>query len=180
MTYPSAMNHLNESDQPNGKSYSIYSLIKRTSRKLIHNNRRRTPLAISLAQAIHDICRPKHLINLGCKLGFSVSYDELERTDTDMVQRIIDQAGEFRLPVPPSIDPKMVINAATDNFDQNDGKGGSHDTILMLFQNALLNERDGKRFRKLAEILSCQTLIKAQRGQLRGTIPDEFTSANNF
>ena len=36
----------------------------------------------------------------------------------------------------------MVINAATDNFDENDGKGGSHDTILMLFQNALPNERD--------------------------------------
>ena len=37
---------------------------------------------------------------------------------------------------------------------------------------------DGKRFRKLPEILSCQALIKAQRGQLRGTIPDKFTSAN--
>ena len=68
----------------------------------------------------NDICRSKHLINLGCKLGFSVSYGEIERTDTDMVQRIIDQAGELKVPVPPSIDPKMVINAATGNFDQND------------------------------------------------------------
>ena len=158
--------------------------------KMIHNNGRRTPLAISFAQAIQDICRSRHLTNLGCKLGFSVSYDEIERIDTDMVQRIIDQAGEFRVPVPPSIDPKMVINAATDNFDQNDGKCGSHDTILMLFQNALPNETDRvsltistrmsdrKRFRKLPEILSCQTLIKAQRDQLRETIPDKFTSAN--
>ena len=84
----------------------------------------------------------------------------------------------------------MVTNAATDNYDQNDGKCGSHETILMLFQNALPNERDresltistrmsdGKRFRKLPEILSCQTLIKGQRGQLRGTITDKFTSAN--
>ena len=156
---------------------SVYQILN----KMIHNNRRRTPLAIG---------RSKHLINLRCKLGVSVLYDEIERTDTDMVQRIIAQAGEFRVPVPPSIDPKIVINAATDNFDQNDGKSGSHDTILMLFQNALPNERDresltistrmsdGKRFRKLPEILSCQTLIKAQRGQLRGTVPDKFTSAS--
>ena len=78
-----------------------------------------------------------------------------------MVQQIIDQAGEFRVLVPPSIDPKMLINAATDTFDQNDGKGGSHDTILMLFQTALPKERDresltistrmsdGKRFSKI-------------------------------
>ena len=67
-------------------------------------------------------------------LGFSNSYDEVEREDMDLVQRTIERAGTHRVFVPPSIEPGVVLHVAVDNFDKNDNKGGSH-TILMFFQN---------------------------------------------
>ena len=33
-----------------------------------------------------------------------------------------------------------IIDGAMDNFDKNDAKEGSHDTILMLFQNPSADE----------------------------------------
>ena len=95
-----------------------------------------TPLSVAWSQVVHNLSRSKHLIHLACRLGIGVSYDEILRIDTGIVQRTIDLCGENRVPIPPSIKPSIVLHAATDNFDRNDKKGGSHDTILMLFQNS--------------------------------------------
>ena len=56
--------------------------------KAIHYNQKRTPLPISFAQAILGLCRSKHL-TIACRLGISVSYDEIERIDTSIVRRIV-------------------------------------------------------------------------------------------
>ena len=85
--------------------------------KVIHYNRKKTPLFIGYAQTIHDVCRSKHLIELSCRLE---SYDEIERIDMEMVQRTIDLTGKYRVPVPPAIKPTTSgFNTATDNFDKN-------------------------------------------------------------
>ena len=48
-------------------------------------------------------------------------------------------AGSHRVPVPSSIVPHELVNVAMDNFDYKkktvSGIGGSHDTIVMLFQS---------------------------------------------
>ena len=103
--------------------------------KMIHANTKRTPSGIAIAQCTHDLTRCKHLIELFNRLGISVSYDEVEREDMDLLQRTLDRTGTHRVPIPPAIKSEVTLHAATDNFDKNDNKGGSHDTILMFFQN---------------------------------------------
>ena len=106
---------------------------------MLHNGRKKTPHHISLAQSIHDKTRSKQLIQIFNRMGICISYDEIERIDNGLTYRTILRAGENRVPVPPSIIPNILINGAMDNFDHNkntsSGTGGSHDTILMLFQN---------------------------------------------
>ena len=72
-------------------------------------------------------------------MGFTISYSELEKIDNGLAQRIIRRAGDNHVPIPPSIKPSVLIQGAMDNFDHEEntssGMGGSHDTILVLFQN---------------------------------------------
>ena len=140
-----------------------------------------------MGQAIHDVSRSSHLIDMACRLGLAVSYDEAQRIDMGIVQRTIESCGEHRVPVPSNIKSNMVIHAATDNFDRNDRKGGSHDTILMFFQNSFTSEEetsgtvkissrpdDQARQRRLPDTLPCQNLIKVNRGHFRATIPADY------
>ena len=71
-------------------------------------------------------------------MGICISYDEIEQIDNGLTYRTIARAGENCVPIPPSIIPNILINGAMDNFDHKENTsstGGSHDTILMLFQN---------------------------------------------
>ena len=43
---------------------------------------------------MHELSRSKHLIELFNRLGISMSYDELEGEDTDLVQRTLDRTGD--------------------------------------------------------------------------------------
>ena len=74
-----------------------------------------------------------------------------------------------------------------DNFDKNDGKEGSHDTILMLFQNPseiqqivpAMSEKKSSNQRKFTSILPCQILLpftKVSRGNIPGNyqVSDEI------
>ena len=117
---------------------------------MIHRNRKRTPLTTALSQAIHDASRSRHLIDLFCRLGLAVSYDEVGRIDMNIVQRTIERTGDHRVPVPPIIKSSNIIHAATDDFDQNDSKGGSHDTILMFFQNPKVHEEKGDEAQRIS------------------------------
>ena len=117
------------------KTDSIFQIIF----NLIHNGRRKTPMHVALAEAIHETCKSKKLIRIMNHLGLCTSYDEVERIDTTLVQRTADMAGFHRVPVPPSIVSDNIVQGAMDSFDHNEktdsGIGGSHYTILMLFQN---------------------------------------------
>ena len=119
---------------------------------------------------MHELSRSKHLIELFTRLGISVLYDELEREDMDLVQRTLDRTGDHMVPVPPSIKSEIVIDSAVDNFDKSDDKGGSHDTILMFFQNPpqvpsenlimCSKPKDVVHVQKLPNELPCQKLIE--------------------
>ena len=148
--------------------------------KMVHCNLKRTPIGVSVAQSVNDLSRSKHLIELLNRLGVSVSYDEVQREDMGLVQRTLDRTGSHRVPIPPSIKCGVTLHGATDNFDKNDNKGGSHDTILMFFQNPSQvpeeyltissKKKDTVRSRKLVAELPCQKIVESNRGLVRGTI----------
>ena len=102
------------------------------------NQKKKTRLHVLIAQTIHDASRSKKVITLINRLGLSISYDEMMLIDTRLAERVI-QAGEFRVPVCRSIKPGIILHGAMYNFDHDEetlsGKDGSHETILMLFQN---------------------------------------------
>ena len=84
------------------------------------------------------------------RLGLSISYDEMMRIDTRLAQRVMEEAVEFRVPVVRSIKPGVILRGAIDNFDHDvetlSGKDGSHDTILMLFQDTNSNDNKHKQW----------------------------------
>ena len=109
-----------------------------------------------------------------------MSYHELEKIDVCLAERTIATAGPHCTPVSSIIKENTIIHGAMDNFDHEEntqsGKGGSHDTILMLFQNSNGTSQDSQQIisrisdnitpkrRSLEHILDCQKLVR--RGKL--------------
>ena len=130
------------SDEFDRKSYAIFQQIY----YLVHNGTKKTPLHVSIAQSIHNECRSKKLIKImNWLLGISISYDELERIDFTLANQLLNRLGEHRVPISNSI-KKGLLHGAMDNFDHiedtKSGKGSSHDTILMVFQNQNENNEE--------------------------------------
>ena len=106
---------------------------------VIHNGYQKTPVNISLCETIHDACRSKKLIEILGRMGLCMSYNELERIDMVLAERVIAVAQSHHTRVLPIIEASVMIHGVIDNFDHEQntlsGIGGSHETILMLFQN---------------------------------------------
>ena len=156
---------------------------------LAQNGQKKTPMHVSISQSIHKVCRSKELIQIFNRMGLCRSYDEVEKLDSALAQRTISRAGIDHPPVPPSIQSAVLIQGAMDNFyHEEDTKSeieGSHDTILMLFQNGENNaennvnrisvKREATNEKKqLNCVLNCQKLIKARKLVRRGQIPGKF------
>ena len=126
------------------------------------------------------------------RMGLCIGYDETEPIDVGLAQRIIDTAGDSRVPVSPSIVSSTMVQGAMDNFDHDENTksriGGSPDTILMLFQNTehSIENEDETQFstmpniptntdkRTLEHMLDCQKLIRSGEFGKRGEIPVDF------
>ena len=110
------------------------------------------------------------------KLGLSMSYEEMERVDYALTHRILRQAGNGRVPVSTSVYSSNMIHGAADNFDleedTNSGIKGSHDTVMVIFQNNVktkieescvsvlpTNDVISKNRRSATNLLKCQTLL---------------------
>ena len=106
---------------------------------MVHNGQKMTLIHVGLSETVHDICCSKELIQIMNHMRLCRSYDEVEWLDSGLAQHSFEKAGVHRVPVPPSIEHGVLIQGAMDNFDHEEstksGIGGSHDTILMLFQN---------------------------------------------
>ena len=63
----------------------------------------------------------------------------MERIDFGLAENVIRRTETGKVPIPPNIQQSMLVQGVMDNFDHEENtasdKGGSHDTILMLFQN---------------------------------------------
>ena len=161
---------------------------------LIHNGQRKTPLYTIISQSIHDTWKSKSLIQRFNRLGLCISYDDLERVDIAITQEIINLAGPNRVPVPKNINSSSIIHGAMDKSDHEEntlsGIGGSHDTILVLFQKPGMKDTTEKistksvnicgmsaNKRSLSQTLDCQTLIGRGAFSSRGIIPANFKPA---
>ena len=160
---------------------------------LIHNSTKIPPLHVFVAETIHDISRSKRLVNMMNRI--SISYNEMLTIDNIAAKRIINETGENRVPVSETMRSSTTIQGAMDNFDHEEntlsGIKGSHDTILMLFQNndeeeqldindqhyiSIMPESASNNLNKKAldHILPCQLLSKASNRGKRGEIPESF------
>ena len=161
---------------------------------MINQSRQKTPLHTVIAESIHDTCKSKSLIEIFNHLGLCISYDDLERVDISQTQQLINLAGPSRVPVPETIDDTSMVHGAADNFDHEEntesGIGGSHNTILVLFQKGdevQVEEEISQKpeeittispnKRSLSHVLECQKLIKGGKFSNRGEIPDDFIPA---
>ena len=97
-------------------------------------------------------------------------------------------SGNENVPLPPSIVPGNLVQAAIDNFDHEEGTlsriAGSHDTMMVVFQSnqqhLQKNAKQKSDFninytqKKLTCILPCQVLKKYNHTK-RAEIPMNFT-----
>ena len=101
----------------------------------------------------------------------------MERIGYSLATIIEEVTGKNRIPMSLSIQSYNFILAAAENFDKNDGTEGSHDTILMFFQNGRFKARfkDNRKKCMLTTILECQNLIPSNRSmKTRGHIQRQF------
>ena len=117
-----------------------------------------------------------------------ISYDDLERVDMCQTQQLINLAGPCRASVPENINCSSITYRAIDNFDHEEntssGIGGSHDTILVLFQKSdeiEINEEISCKPEDIAalspclsHVLDCQKLIKRAKFSNRENIAADF------
>ena len=85
---------------------------------------------------------------------------------------------ESKVPLPQTITSSSIIHGAVDNFDHNEntftGKGSSHDTILMVFQNSDNSEEtDNSLHKSVNSNLKVLPFHKLARGK----IPDNFKTS---
>ena len=113
---------------------------------------------VNISQAIHEVCHSKELIQIFNRMGLCRSFDEVEKLDSALAQRTISRAGINYVPVPPSIQ-----QGAMDNFNREQNTRsrieGSHDTILMLFQNGENNvENNVNRISVKRDSTNCRVM----------------------
>ena len=156
---------------------------------VVHNGQKKTPMHVGLSETVHDICHSKELIQIINPMGLCQSYNEVERLDSGLAQRTFEKAGVHRVHIPPSIEHGILIQGTMDNFDHEEntksGIGGSHDTILMLFQNTAneigdkpkeISTKPSAQFERKAldRILDCQKLVRAAKYRGCCQIPATF------
>ena len=131
------------------------------------------------------------MIQIFNRLGLRISYDDLERVDMCQTQQLINLAGPCRVSVPENINCSSITYGAIDNFNHEEntssGIGGSHDTILVLFQKCdkiEINEEISRKpediaalspnKRSISDVLDCYQLIKRGKFSNRANISADF------
>ncbi len=165
------------------KALSLYQILY----FLLHNGRRRTPLHMMGAEAIHSACKSKTLITSFNHFGLTMSYDELMRYHNDMASYVVESHGE-NIPLPCHFDPTIMTSAAIDNFDHEEGTlsgvAGSHDTVSILVQDKP-KQKQQKPLRSETTVqhgsktfkhhLPCQEIQDYIPPSKKADLPDDYT-----
>ena len=150
----------------------------------------KTPFHCSLTQTVHNMSRSRLLINVMNRMNLAISYDSMQRINTSVALKMVEDTLPNRCPVSSKISERHVVQGAMDNFDHTEntvtGKYSSHDTVLVIFQNqprvnvsediqmTSCPEQRGKR--KLVDVLPCQVIEKSYLVKGTGDIPKSFTT----
>lgn len=105
----------------------------------------RTPITMGLGLYAHHEFGSKQLVEILSKLGLSITYDEVRRFLTSVA---IDQQNDSSyVPRGLSINDGTPIDAAIDNFDQNedtlDGKATTHAMAAVVYKRSQYRPADG-------------------------------------
>ena len=95
------------------KKQIVCDMISQIVFSLILGDTKMAPLTIGLTQLIHNTCRSKHLITVFNRLALCTGYDSMQRIDTSLTQRIINQAVGHRVPVSSEITSANIIMTTT-------------------------------------------------------------------
>uniref|UniRef100_UPI00358E6015 uncharacterized protein n=1 Tax=Myxine glutinosa TaxID=7769 RepID=UPI00358E6015 len=108
-------------------------------------------ITLGLALQVHHELGSKHLIDMLHELGHCVSYDEVRRFLTSVA---VDQTASEDIYIPKvlqnlrCIDEYPIVDAAIDNFDQNeatlDGKSTTHAMAAVLFYRGKIQHDNGE------------------------------------
>ena len=176
------------SDSKRRKVIALYQIIY----FIIHNGRKKTPLHILNAEAIHQTCRSKTLITSFNHFGLSTSYDDLLRYHNDIASFVVE-SSETHVPLPSHFNPELHTMGAFDNFDHEEdtesGVGGSHDTVSILMQDKSINivrkpliseTSVAHGPRQFKEELPCQVLKEFIKPAKRADLNEEFVVTNKL
>ena len=160
---------------------------------VIHCGRRRTPLHVLNAEAIHSTCKSKTLISSFNHFGLCMGYQEVRRYHNDMSAYIILSSPDVIVPLPSHFDPGIHTTAAFDNFDHDEctdsGIGGSHDTVSILMQQKSPVQPKKPRMSETqvihgkchtSEELPCQKLLDYIKPAKKPTLPEDFVGVDEL
>ena len=129
MFFKNLFNSYNKSGHQKRKALAVFKIACYD----INNGTIKRPLHFSIGQTLHEISQPKQLIQILDTFGIFMCHDEIERQDCSLSLRTIHMSGNENVPLPPSLLPGNLVQAAIDNFDHEEGPpsriGGWHDTI---------------------------------------------------
>ena len=119
MFFKNLFNSYNKSGHQKRKALAVFKIACYD----INNGTIKRPLHFSIGQ----------LIQILDTFGIFMCHDEIERQDCSLSLRTIHMSGNENVPLPPSLLPGNLVQAAIDNFDHEEGPpsriGGWHDTI---------------------------------------------------
>ena len=129
MFFKNLFNSYNKSGHQKRKALAVFKIACYD----INNGTIKRPLHFSIGQTVHEISQSKQLIQILDTFGIFMCHDEIERQDCSLSLRTIHMSGNENVPLPPSLLPGNLVQAATDNFDHEERPpsriGGWHDTI---------------------------------------------------
>ena len=120
----------------------------------------KTALTLGLALQVHHDVGSMYLVNVLHNIGHCVSYDEVRGFSTSAAKDQISQAGDVYVPRGiQSVDlanADIFVDAAIDNFDQNEGNHHSFHGCVLYQRCGSLNDdesipRTGKKAMDVTE-----------------------------
>ncbi len=104
----------------------------------LNRGKKKTPLHVLNAEAIHNTCKSKTLITSFARCGLTISYHELMKYKNRMANYVVSICQGI-VPLPSHFDKAKFTLGSMDNFDHEEntlsGIAGSHDTVSILIQD---------------------------------------------
>lgn len=150
---------------------------------LRHHGRKRTPMHIMNAEAVHSLGRGGKIVtSILNHEGLALSYTELRRYQHDMASFTAEH-NQDRVALPSHFDPGQFTSGAIDNWDHEGAHVSAHDTVAVLFQNkpptSVCKPKMSETLvvhgpQAFKETLPCQKLLEFHKPARHPDLPSSF------